>query len=110
MDLALALDRIVPVDPFRLILRIHLETLGVFDDGRKVYIQFPDMLDRVEAPALFIVKKDGKVQLVNYRKKGMYYEVDRLFERADLRVGSGNDVEVVRITYAPVQEKYKLYW
>lgn len=84
--------------------------VGVFDDGRKVYIQFPEALDRFEAPALFIVRQNGKVQLVNYRKKGLYYEVDRLFERADLRVGSGNDVEVVRITFAPAKEKYQLYW
>jgi len=84
--------------------------VGVFDDGKRVFIQFPENLGRLEAPALFIVKRSGKAQLVHYRKTGHYYEVDRLFERADLRVGSGSDVEVVRITYKPASKKYKLLW
>ena len=59
----------------------------VFDDGRKTYIQFPANLSTTEAPALFILSGRKKTQLVNYRVKGTYYIVDRLFDRAELRVG-----------------------
>ncbi len=72
----------------------------VFDDGRKVFIQFPDVLGRSEAPPLFITGKKGaskhKGQLVNYRVKGNYYVVDRLFDAAELRLGEKNQT-VVRI-------------
>ena len=49
--------------------------------GAKVYIQFPARLDQGEAPALFVIGRDGKSQLVNYRMSGDYYVVDRLFAR-----------------------------
>ena len=70
----------------------------VFDDGRKTFIQFPaEMLVR-EAPALFILSRKGKTQLVNYRVKDRFYVVDRLFERAELRLGekSQNIVRIAR--------------
>jgi len=66
-----------------------------FDDGRKVYIQFPLTIGRSEAPPLY-VKSGGKTALVNYRVKGRYYVVDRLFEEAELRLGE-KDQQVVRI-------------
>ena len=66
-----------------------------FDDGRKVYIQFPVTIGRSEAPPLF-VKSGGETALVNYRVKGRYYVVDRLFEEAELRLGE-KDQQVVRI-------------
>jgi type IV secretion system protein TrbG len=69
----------------------------VFDDGRKTYIQFPDNLPTTEAPALFILSGRKRTQLVNYRVKGTYYVVDRLFERAELRVGEKRP-DTVRIT------------
>ena len=66
----------------------HWRPERVFDDGRKVYIQFPDRLDQGEAPALFVIGRDGKPQLVNYRMSGTYFIVDRLFARAELRLGA----------------------
>jgi type IV secretion system protein VirB9 len=65
----------------------HWRPTQVFDDGRKVYIRFPARLDQGEAPALFVIGRDGKSQLVNYRMSGDYYVVDRLFARAELRLG-----------------------
>lgn len=65
----------------------------VFDDGRKTYIQFPRGLEG-EAPALFILSKQGKPQVVNYRKEGDFYVVDRLFDTAQLRLGDGEPVTV----------------
>lgn len=74
----------------------HWRPLRAFDDGRKVYIQFPARIDQGEAPPLFVISRDGETQLVNYRVKGRYYVVDRLFARAELRLG-GKDQQVVRI-------------
>lgn len=64
----------------------------VFDDGSKTFIQMNPEMKNTEAPALFI--KDGdELNLVNYRVKGDYYIVDRLFDVAELR--SGKDEKVV---------------
>lgn len=68
-----------------------------FDDGSKVYIEFPRRIDQGEAPPLFIVGADGNNQLVNYRMRGNYYIVDRLFAAAELRLGAKQQ-QVVRIT------------
>jgi len=48
----------------------------VFDDGSKVYIQFPSGLAQSEAPPLFVIGPDGKPALVNYRVRGTTYIVD----------------------------------
>ncbi len=69
----------------------------VFDDTNKVYIQFPARLDQGEAPPLFVVGPDGENQLVNFRVRGSYYIVDRLFAAAELRLGQ-DPQQVVRIT------------
>lgn len=69
----------------------------VFDDTKKVYVQFPARLDQGEAPPLFVVGPDGRNQLVNYRVKGRYYIVDRMFAAAELRLGE-KPQQIVRIT------------
>ncbi|RWP01386.1 MAG: P-type conjugative transfer protein TrbG [Mesorhizobium sp.] len=68
-----------------------------FDDGSKVYIEFPRRIDQGDAPPLFIVGADGNNQLVNYRMRGNYYIIDRLFAAAELRLGAKQQ-QVVRIT------------
>lgn len=68
-----------------------------FDDGHKVYIEFPRRIDQGEAPPLFVVGAKGDNQLVNYRMRGNYYIVDRLFAAAELRLGT-KPQQVVRIT------------
>jgi type IV secretion system protein VirB9 len=68
----------------------------VFDDGAKVYIQFPSGLAQSEAPPLFVIGPDGKPALVNYRVRGTTYVVDRLFAAAELRLGTAPQ-RVVRI-------------
>lgn len=69
----------------------------VFDDGKKVFIQFPKSLAVSEAPPLFVTDRKGKKsQLVNYRVNGEYYVVDRLFDFAELRLGEKKQ-QVVRI-------------
>ncbi|WP_088343836.1 MULTISPECIES: P-type conjugative transfer protein TrbG [Rhodomicrobium] len=74
----------------------------VFDDGNKVYIQFPSTLRQGEAPPLFIAGADGKPALVNYRVKGSTYIVDRLFAAAELRQGE-DPQRIVRITRRDAQ-------
>lgn len=76
--------------------------LRVFDDGRKVYIEFPRRIDRGEAPPLFVVGAGGGSELVNYRMRGNYYVVDRLFAAAELRLGT-DPQQVVRITHTDEQ-------
>lgn len=71
--------------------------LRVFDDGRQTFIEFPAALASGEAPPLFLVDRSGSAQLVNYRMRGQYYVVDRLFDAAELRIG-GKDATIVRIT------------
>jgi type IV secretion system protein VirB9 len=70
--------------------------LRAFDDGRKVYIQMPSGLPQGEAPPLFVAGADGRPNLVNYRVRGTYYIVDRMFAAAELRLGE-RPQQVVRI-------------
>lgn len=70
--------------------------LRAFDDGRKVYIQFPAGIAQGELPPLFVIGAQGDGQLVNYRFRSPYYIVDRLFGAAELRLG-GDRGDVVRI-------------
>ncbi|NHF65580.1 P-type conjugative transfer protein TrbG [Xanthomonas hortorum] len=67
-----------------------------FDDGEKVYIQFPPGIAQGELPPLFVIGAHGDGQLVNYRFRSPYYIVDRLFGAAELRLG-GDGGDVVRI-------------
>jgi type IV secretion system protein VirB9 len=70
--------------------------LRAFDDGEKVYIQFPGGIAHGELPPLFVIGAQGDGQLVNYRFRSPYYIVDRLFGAAELRLG-GDKGDVVRI-------------
>ena len=71
--------------------------LRAFDDTHKVYIEFPRRIDQGEAPPLFVVGPEGGAELVNYRVRGNYYIVDRLFAAAELRLGE-DPQQVVRIS------------
>jgi type IV secretion system protein VirB9 len=73
--------------------------LRAFDDGRQTYIEFPATLATGEAPPLFLVDPRGAVQLVNYRVRGRFYVVDRLFDAAELRLGTKDQI-IVRINRA----------
>lgn len=70
--------------------------LRAFDDGEKVYIQFPGGIAQGELPPLFVIGPQGDGRLVNYRYRAPYYVVDRLFGAAELRLG-GDKAQVVRI-------------
>ncbi len=70
--------------------------LRAFDDGQRVYIQFPGGIAQGELPPLFVIGPQGDGQLVNYRFRPPYYVVDRLFGAAELRLGT-DKAQVVRI-------------
>lgn len=70
-----------------------------FDDGSQVFIEFPPSMATGEAPPLFVIGSSGKAELVNYRLRGRYYVVDRLFGAAELRLGEKRQ-QVVRIVRA----------
>ena len=67
-----------------------------FDDGRQVFIEFPPAFGQGEAPPLFVVGDKGRAELVNYRIRGRFYVVDRLFAAAELRLGERRQ-QIVRI-------------
>jgi len=71
--------------------------LRAFDDGNKVYIEFPTGIRQGEMPPLFVIGPAGGSELVNYRVRGNYYIVDRLFAAAELRLGDKKSEQRVRI-------------
>lgn len=69
---------------------------SVFNDGLRTFITFPPELQTDEAPVLFVIAPDGQTQIVNYRQAGGLFVIDRIFDRAELRLGDRRP-QVVRI-------------
>ena len=61
--------------------RRAVRPVRAFDDGAHVYIQMPPSMKTADAPALLVAASGGN-QMVNYRVRGNYYVVDRLFDNA----------------------------
>ncbi len=70
--------------------------LSAFDDGQQVFIEMPEKIRTMEAPPLFVIGDQG-LEVVNYRLQGNYYVVDRLFTKAELKLGTGWNAKTVRI-------------
>ena len=77
--------------------RAEWRPLRVFDDGTRVFIEFPDDVAQGELPPLFVIGTGGEAELVNYRVSGRFMIVDRLFTRAELRLGSRRGQKTIRI-------------
>ena len=71
--------------------------VSVFDDGRRVYVVFPAGIVQGEMPPIFVLGSNGEPQIVNSRIHQNILIVDRLFGAAELRLGSGNRQQTVRI-------------
>lgn len=71
--------------------------LRAFDDGRKVYIEFPAGIAEGDMPPLFIIGPSGDSDLVNYRVHGNDMIVDTLFAAAVLQMGDASSKQRVRI-------------
>ena len=70
--------------------------LRAYDDGRQVFIEFPRGIAEGEMPPLWVIGAEGGAELVNYRVRGRFMVVDRLFAAAELRLG-GDHQKKVRI-------------
>lgn len=71
--------------------------VAVYDDGRRVYVEFPRGIAQGEMPPIFALGTDGEPQLVNSRIYQNILIVDRIFGAAELRLGSGKQQQTVRI-------------
>jgi type IV secretion system protein VirB9 len=98
--------RLAAVDPSRLNFAYEISGANVawrpvraFDDGAHVYLEVPTSMQASSAPALMIAAGGG-TQMVNYRVRGSYYVVDRLFDQAVLVSGVGREQDRVTITSA----------
>jgi type IV secretion system protein VirB9 len=69
----------------------------IFDNGVRTFIHFPTETASDELPILFIQNKQKQNAMVNYRKIGRYYVIDRLFDIAELRIGDKDNSDVVQI-------------
>jgi P-type conjugative transfer protein TrbG len=70
----------------------------VFDDGQRTYVEFPPAVRLADLPPLFVTGADGKTaELVNYRIAGRRLVVDRILNRAELRLGQGHWARRIRI-------------
>jgi P-type conjugative transfer protein TrbG len=80
--------------------------LRVFDDGRRVYVEFGPDVVLSDLPPLYRLAADGKTaELINYHVDGRRLVVDRLFDRAELRLGAKHRALRVRlIREAPLLE------
>ncbi|WEX85758.1 P-type conjugative transfer protein TrbG [Sinorhizobium garamanticum] len=71
--------------------------VSVYDDGRRVYIEFSRGIVQGEMPPLFVIGPDGEPQIANSRIHQNVLIVDRLFGAAELRLGNGKSQQTVRI-------------
>lgn len=71
--------------------------VSIYDDGRHVYVEFPQGIVQGEMPPLFVLGPDGEPQIVNSRIHHNILIVDRLFGTAELRLGGGKRQQVVKI-------------
>jgi len=76
--------------------KVAWRPLRAFDDGKQTYIELPAGLGATDAPPLFVIGAKGAAELVNFRLRGRYYVVDRLFDVAEMRLGTKHQ-QVVRI-------------
>ncbi|WP_292512853.1 P-type conjugative transfer protein TrbG [Mesorhizobium sp.] len=71
--------------------------VSVYDDGRRVYVEFPRGIVQGEMPPIFVIGPEGEAQIANTRIYRNILIVDRLFGAAELRLGSGKQQQTVRI-------------
>lgn len=76
--------------------KVAWRPLRAFDDGKQTYIELPAGLGATDAPPLFVIGAKGAAELVNFRLRGRYYVVDRLFDVAEMRLGAKHQ-QIVRI-------------
>lgn len=80
--------------------------VAVSDDGQRLFVDFGPAVAMDDLPPLYRIGPDGKkAELINYRVEGRRMIVDRLLDRAELRLGAKRRSQAVRITRTtPIQE------
>lgn len=81
--------------------RVPWRPVQAFDDGTRVFLQMPGAMAATEAPALFVRSAHEDQALVNYRLRGRYFVVDKLFAQAVLVLGVGGDQKRITVTRLP---------
>ena len=72
--------------------------VAVFDDGQRAYVAFGPGVALDDLPPLYRLGADGKTsELINYRVEGRRIVTDRLFDRAELRLGTKRSAQRVRL-------------
>ncbi|TGQ09070.1 MULTISPECIES: P-type conjugative transfer protein TrbG [unclassified Mesorhizobium] len=71
--------------------------VSAYDDGRRVYVEFPRGIVQGELPPIFVIGPDGEAEITNSRVYQNLLIVDRLFGAAELRLGAGKRQQTVRI-------------
>ncbi len=74
----------------------------IYDDGKKVFIQFPKIVDSYELPVFFVVGNDNEYEIVNYRTKraengNLVFEIDRLFDKGVLVLRTKKSKEIISV-------------
>lgn len=78
--------------------------LRAFDDGARTYVEFAPSIVMTELPPLYVIGADGKTpELINYRVMGKRIVIDRILDRAELRLGQGRSERRVRIVREAAQ-------
>jgi type IV secretion system protein TrbG len=81
--------------------KVPWRPLRIFDDGRQTFIEFPAGIATGDMPPIFVSGQDGSAELVNYRVRGRYMIIDRLFDVAELRLGTRKTQQVIRLSREP---------
>lgn len=77
--------------------KVSWRPIRVFDDRKQIFVEFGENVATSDMPPLFVLGEKGEAELVNYRVQGRFMIVDRLFSRAELRLGSGSSSRSIRI-------------
>ena len=80
--------------------------VAVSDDGQRLFVDFGPAVAMDDLPPLYRIGPDGKTaELVNYRVEGRRIVVERLLDRAELRLGAKRRAKAVRLTrLSPIKE------
>jgi P-type conjugative transfer protein TrbG len=84
--------------------------VSAYDDGRRVYVEFPRGIVQGEMPPIFVIGADGEPQIANSRIHQNVLIVDRLFGAAELRLGDGDRQQKVRIERTDPGRSGPLSW
>jgi type IV secretion system protein VirB9 len=80
--------------------------IAVHDDGQRVFVVFGPGIDMADLPPLYRLGPDGRTaELINFHVEGRALVAERLFDRAELRLGAKHRAQAVRLVrLTPIAE------